>query len=195
MPRPILLVCQELTQGGSERQLTETARSIDRGRFTPHVACFRPNGIRYEELRAQDIPVVTFPISSFAKPAVILAAAVRMGSYLRRHRIELVHAFDTPGNVFAVPVARAFRTPVVLSSQRAFRTLANPIYHHFLRIVDRVADAVVVNCRELEKHLVHDEAVPAGQIRLCYNGIDTRVFHPAPGPRAEPLRDASLVIG
>jgi glycosyltransferase involved in cell wall biosynthesis len=188
-------VCQELTQGGSERQLTETARSLDRARFTPHVACFRPNGIRYEELRAQGIPVVTFPITSFGKPAEMLTAALRMGRYLRQHRIELVHAFDTPGNLFAVPVARAFRVPVVLSSQRAFRSLASRIDRHFLRIVDRLADSVVVNCRELAKHLVTDEAEPAGQIRLCYNGIDTRTFCPAPGTRLEPLRDASLVIG
>jgi len=125
----------------------------------------------------------------------MLAAAFRMGSYLHEHRIQLVHAFDTPGNLFAVPVARAFRTPVVLSSQRAFRTLANRIDRHFLRIIDHMVDAVVVNCRQLEKHLVEDEAVSPGRIRLCYNGIDTDTFFPAPEPRPELLRDAALVIG
>jgi glycosyltransferase involved in cell wall biosynthesis len=125
----------------------------------------------------------------------MLPPAVRMGRYIRQHRIELVHSFDTPGNLFAVPVARAFRTPVVLSSQRAFRTLAKRIDHHFLRIIDRMVDAVVVNCRQVEKHLVDDEGVAAGQIRLCYNGIDTNTFFPAPEPRPEALRDASLVIG
>jgi glycosyltransferase involved in cell wall biosynthesis len=118
-----------------------------------------------------------------------------MGRYLRQHRIELVHAFDTPGNLFAVPVARAFRVPVVLSSQRAFRGLSRTIDRHFLRILDRLADAVVVNCRELAKHLVAEEHEPYGQIRLCYNGIDTRNFNPENRARAEALRDASLVIG
>lgn len=188
-------MCQELTQGGSERQLTETARSLDPARFTPHVACFRPGGIRYEELRGQGIPVVTFPITSFGKPVELLAAALRMGRYLRQHRIELVHAFDTPGNLFAVPVARAFRVPVVLASQRAFRGLSRTIDRHFLRILDRLADAVVVNCRELAHHLVTDEHEPYEKIRLCYNGIDTRNFNPENRARMEELRDAPLIIG
>jgi len=146
-------------------------------------------------LRAQGIPVVTFPITSFGKPVELLAAALRMGRYLRQHRIELVHAFDTPGNLFAVPVARAFRVPVVLASQRAFRGLSRTIDRHFLRILDRLADAVVVNCRELAHHLVTDEGEPHGQIRLCYNGIDTRNFNPEHRARMEALRDATLVIG
>jgi glycosyltransferase involved in cell wall biosynthesis len=194
-PRPVLLVCQELTQGGSERQLAETARALDRTRFTPHVGCLRPNGIRYEELRAAGIPVETFPVRSFGKPFELLRAALRMGSYLRRNRIELVHSFDTPGNIFAVFAARAFGTPVVLSSQRASRELVSRPYRKLLRFTDRVADAVVVNCRLLEKHLIEEEGVAPQRIRLCYNGIDTRVFHRQEPQRREPLRGASLVIG
>jgi glycosyltransferase involved in cell wall biosynthesis len=195
MPRPLLLVCQELTQGGSERQLVEIARALDRTRFTPHVACLRPHGIRYEELRAAGIPVATFPLTSFAKPIELLRAAARLGRYIQHHGIQLVHSFDTPGNIFAVPAARAFQTPVVLSSQRAFRDLAGPRWRHALRLTDRVVDAVVVNCRRMEEHLVEDERVPRGRIRLCYNGIDTRVFYPAAVLRQEPLRGARLVIG
>ena len=41
-PIPILLMAQELAQGGSERQLTEVVTTLDRKLFKPHVAQFRP---------------------------------------------------------------------------------------------------------------------------------------------------------
>ena len=196
-------MCQELTQGGSERQLTETARGLDPARFTAHVGCLRPNGIRFEELRAAGIPLAIFPLPSFGNPAALLRSAARMGRYLRENNIQLVHTFDTPGNIFGVPVARAYRTPVVLSSQRAFRGLVGPGYRKALRLTDKLVDGVVVNCRQLEHHLYADEGVPRGRIRLCYNGIDTSQFHPQPPRRMEALREATpgaraestLVIG
>jgi glycosyltransferase involved in cell wall biosynthesis len=193
-PVPVLLLAQELTQGGSERQLTEIAKALDRSRFAPHVGVFRPGGIRVDELRAAGVPVACFSMRSFASPQV-MRAAVAMGRYTREHGIRLVHSFDTPANVFAVPVARAFGVPAVISSQRAFRELAPLPYRHLLRLTDQIADAIVVNCRALERHLITDEKVAAARIRLCYNGIDTERFSPHPGPRPEALEGASLVAG
>lgn len=188
-PIPVLLLAQQLTQGGSERQLTETAKALNRQRFSPRTGVLRPGGLRVEELRASGVPVEEFPLYSFGSPQA-LVRAWELGRYIRRQGIRLVHSFDTPMNVFAMPVAKAFRAPVVLSSQRAFRELSAPTYRKALRFTDRIVDAVVVNCRALEKHLIEEEGVAPERIRLCYNGIDTDSFRPV---SREPREE--LVIG
>ena len=193
-PIPVLLLARELGPGGTERQLTELGRSLDRSQFEPHVGCFHTDGFRGEELRQAGVPTVQFPVRSLYKPSTIAAGRL-LGDYLGRHRIPLVHSFDTPMNVFGVFAARAYRAPVVISSQRAYRSLARGMSRHLLRLTDRMVDAVVVNCEAMRKHLVEQEKVSPALIRLCYNGVDTRRFQPRPGPRREPLRDASLVIG
>lgn len=194
MPTPILLVTQQLTQGGSERQLTETAKALDRQRFAPHVAALRPGGLRVEELRQAGVPIACFPVTSFGSPGA-LRAARHLALYIRERGIRLVHSFDTPANVFAVPVAKLCRVPALLSSQRCFRELIPQPYRQLLRATDRVVDAVVVNCRSLERHLEADEGVPSGRIRVCYNGIDTGTFCPGPRQTPEELRGAEAVIG
>lgn len=191
---PVLLMVRELGQGGSERQCAETARALDRSLFEPHVAAMRDTGLRAEELRAVAVPVTCFPVRSFGNLSLLTGAA-RMGAYLACHRIQVVHTFDVPMNVFGVPAARFFRTPVVISSQRSYRTLISGRLRHLLRLTDLLVDAVVVNCQAMRRHLIEDERVPAAKIRLCYNGLNTEVFRPRPGPRPEILRDASLVIG
>jgi glycosyltransferase involved in cell wall biosynthesis len=193
-PVPVLLLCQALTQGGSERQLCETARNLDPQRFEVHVGCLRPGGIRTAELLARNIPVTVFPLRSFAGPQVLTALG-SLARYILNHKISLVHSFDTPMNVIGVLAGRLARAPVVLSSQRAFRELAPFPFRHLLRLTDLLADAVVVNCRALARHLAEDERVPASRIRLCYNGVDASIFQPGAGPRPEALAGEALTVG
>lgn len=185
---------QKLAQGGSERQLTEVAMGLDRKLFEPHVAVLRPGGIRLDELRAAGVPTVCFPLQSFTSPSA-LSAAWGLNRYLRGHRIGLAHSFDVPANVFMVPVARASGVPVVLSSQRAFRSLTPKQHRPLVRFSDRLVDGIVVNCRAVERHLVGDEGVPAAMIRLCRNGINTEVFQRCAAERPRWPAGASLVVG
>ncbi len=115
---PVLLLVHRLDQGGSERQMAEVAKGLDRRHFEPHVACFHSEGLRAEELRAAGVPILHLPVTSFASPTA-LAGASRMIRYIWRHKIRIVHSFDVPLNIFAVPVASMALRPKVLSSQRA----------------------------------------------------------------------------
>ena len=193
-PMPILLMAQELAQGGSERQLTEIVKALDRKHFEPHVAVLRTGGFRLDELRAIGVPSISIPLRSFVSPAV-LSAGWKLNRYLRRNRIGLVHSFDVPSNIFLVPVARASGVPAVLSSQRAFRSLTPRQYFPLMRFSDRLVDGIVVNCRAMERHLVEDEKVPASLIRLCYNGIDTQVFRRHAVGKSPQLAGSSPVVG
>lgn len=187
-------MARELALGGSERQLCEIAKAMDRSRFEPHVACFRADGFRGDELRVAGVPILEVPVGSFLS-ASVLAGAGRLGRYLDRRRIRIVHAFDLPLTIFGVPVARAFRTPLVLSSQRSHRDLAPGLRRHLRRLADFVVDGLVVNCRSVCRQLIEEEHVPAGLIHLCYNGLDITRFYPGERCRPPALRDASLVIG
>ncbi|MGI8988825.1 MAG: glycosyltransferase family 4 protein [Bryobacteraceae bacterium] len=177
----VLLMAHQLNLGGTERQLTEIAKALDRARFEPHVGCFHSEGIRADELRAAGVPILRLPVTSFLSASAI-SGAMQLRRYIRDRKIDLVHTFDVPLNVFGVPVARMSRAPVVVSSQRAHRDLTPGLYHRLLRITDRLVDAVVVNCEFMRRHLIDDDHVPERLIRLCYNGIDLEVFRPGIKP-------------
>ncbi len=170
-PQQVLLMTQSLNLGGSERQMTQIARALDRDQFIPHVGCFQPGGMRDSELRAAGVPVVQFPVTSFRNLSALTGARM-LRRYIQEHQISLVHAFDTPSNVFTAVWARAARITKLITSQRAHRDLVSCGYRHLGRISDRRAPAIVVNCEFLRRHLIEDEKVPADRIQLCYNGVD-----------------------
>jgi glycosyltransferase involved in cell wall biosynthesis len=188
-----MLMARELGAGGTERQLTELARSLDPSRFEVHVGCFR-EGIRADELHRHGIPILRLRITSF-KERSAFSGVRQLISYLRKHKIRLVHTFDYPLNCFGVPVARAARVPVILSSQRADRRLTPRSYLTILRVTDRLVSGIVVNSHAVWSEMVGTEHVPTSLLHLCYNGIDTDRFHCEGRRRVPALADASLVVG
>ena len=194
MAWPVLLMARELDLGGSERQMTEIAKTLDRSRFEPHVGCFRPEGLRGQELRAAGVPIAHFPVYSYASPAA-LSGAWQLARYIHRHKIRLVLTFDYPLTVFAIPVARLFTSAIVVSSARCHRDLIPRNYLRLVRMTDGLVDAIVVNCEFLKRHLAEDEHVPPGRIELCHNGIDLEQFNTRATPRPSALPTDALVIG
>ncbi len=181
MKIPVLLMARALHIGGSERQMTETAKSLDRSTFEPHVGCFRPAGIRGDELRQAGIPVVQFPVNSFGSPAAVTQARA-LARYIREKNIRIVHAWDYQLNVYAIPITRLLTRAIAIGSQRSHRELIPGAYGRLTRVSDRLAHAVVVNCEYLRRHLIEDENIPPKKVQVCYNGIDLERFRRQAGP-------------
>lgn len=185
---------RELSIGGCERDLTKIAIALDRVRFEPHVACFLSNGPRLADLQAASVPVVELPVRSFKSPSA-LRGAWDMARYIRRHRIQLIHAFDVPTDVFAAMATRLFPIPVLITSQLSYRDLYPQLFRRMLKLSDRFSDRIVVNSKAVIRSLIDEEGIPPERLTLIYNGVDPSVFHPVGRQRPEWLKDASLVIG
>ena len=191
---PVLLMARELGAGGTEQQLTEIAKYLDRSQWTPHVACFRDGGIRADELRAAGVPIVRFPVHSFCSPSIFNGVAC-FRKYVREHGIQIIHTFDMPANIFGTIAARTQRCPIVLSSQRSYRSLRKPHQRLMLRFTDHIVDGIVANCEAMKQHLVKDERIAEKRVHVCPNGIDLTRFPVEPRSRRPELSDIETVIG
>ncbi len=149
--------------------------------------------MRFEELSSAGIPFLHVPLSSLKSPAA-LSAALRVVRYIREHGIRITHAYDSSA-VFVAPIARALRVPAVLSSTLGNRDLLDQRTRRQVRWTDKIVDTVVVNCEAMRRHMVDDEHFPNERIELCYNGVDTGQFFPAPAAKPAPVADASFLIG
>lgn len=189
-----LLICQSLDIGGTERQMTELARKLPAHGVQASAACLRPGGMRINELRQAGIEVAVFELWSFLRPNVV-RPAWKFVRFLRERNIQLVHAFDPPAAIFATPLARLARTPLVLSSMRGERGCYPPGTQRALQLTDRLVDGIVVNSDFVRQELRTRYQVPPAKLDLCYNGIDRVIFPPGPRARPPELANASLVVG
>jgi L-malate glycosyltransferase len=192
-PVAVLVVVRKLDYGGIERDVTKLVVGLDRNRFTPSVAVYQGGGSRSAEVARAGIPILDLNISSLAAPA-ILVSALKFCRWILSNRIRVVHAWDT-SVVFAAPLARLLRVPLVLASALGHRDLFDIKTRKQLVFVDSFLDEIVVNCIAMRRHIAEDFGINPSRIQLCYNGVDTDEFYPGPGPKPNILETASLVIG
>jgi glycosyltransferase involved in cell wall biosynthesis len=195
-PVNVLIMARELNLGGVERDVAKIAMGLDRARFTPHVSTYNAEGLRYDELRKAGVPVIHFPLRSLLSMDA-LRCALRMRRYIKKHKIQIVHSYDSSG-AFGTPVALASGVPVVLTSQLSYRALLDARTRKLLKMTDRMSDAVLVNCEAIRQYMIEDEKVPAERVELCYNGVITDEFYPPEDrgtARPPEIADASVVVG
>ena len=173
----LLLAIQSLELGGSERQCVEMARLLAGDGFAVTVACLRKKGPLLARLRESGIPVVEFSVQSLQRPHAFYQMA-RFAAFLRRNSFQVVHANDLYANLFAVPVARLMKVPVVISSQRdlSHSEWYTPARRKVLRRVQGLSTWILVNSEAIRSYLVNDDGLDAAKIRVMYNTIETSRF-------------------
>jgi glycosyltransferase involved in cell wall biosynthesis len=173
--------------GGTERQMIELIRRLDRVRWRVEVACLRAGGGWFDRV-ASVAPITVFPLTSLRRISVVrhLTAFAR---WCRDRRIAVVHTTDLPSNIFALPGAAIAGVPVRVASRRelvAGRSLAEI---GLQRAAYTCAHRVVANCRAAADRLLRERVAPH-KIAIVKNGLDLPDDRP---PRARDLRRVVVV--
>jgi len=140
-PVSVFLMIHCFEMGGSERQLSIVARSLDRTRFQALVGCNRRTG----SLAGEFPNAPEFRLGGSLYGWRSLAARVRLGRHLRRARVQVAHSFDFYTNLTLIPAARLARVPVVIGSHRQIGDLMTAMQFRAQAAAFRGCDAVVCN--------------------------------------------------
>ena len=160
--------------GGTERHVVNLARELDSSQFELYLACFEKAGQFLHELESLSIPITEYRISSFFNFQAI-RQQFRFASYLRRHKIQVVHTYGFYTTVFAVPAAKLARVPVVVVSIRDVGEQLTARQLMVQRMACRLADSVLVNAEAVRQWLI-DNKYRADNIQVIRNGIDSGRF-------------------
>lgn len=166
---------------------------MDRSRFTPHVGSCE-GGFWEERLREAGVPRFRMGPRSLVGISAFREAS-RLRAYIREHGIRIVQSFDYTMNVLGIPAARTVPGVITIGNLRCHTTLIPRRYRWLNLLAHRISAAVVVNSQELRRHLAEDYSIPPRKIFVCYNGLDTAVFHPGPRANLPGLEQSALVIG
>jgi glycosyltransferase involved in cell wall biosynthesis/peptidoglycan/xylan/chitin deacetylase (PgdA/CDA1 family) len=184
---PLAIFVDRYIAGGTQRQMIELLKRIDRQRFRIHPVCFHDDGPWTHRVAELGDPIARFPIHGFRRPdtARQLMAFAR---WCRINRIAIVHSWDIYSNAFGLPGAALARVPVRIGSRRG---LGGPAGVRLLqRAAYRAAHRMVANSRAAAEQLV-TEGVPEERITVISNGVDLATF-PSHTYSARPRRIAMV---
>jgi glycosyltransferase involved in cell wall biosynthesis len=175
----ILKVVPTLMCGGTENQFMTLGRLLDPSRFELEFACLRRWGPFVDEIRERRIPLSEYNVTTFRSVGA-LAQQARLARHIARRRIQIVHAYNFYGNVFAIPPARLV-APVVIASIRDCAPYLTAMQKRVQRFACQFADCVLVNADAVKDWLISEGYDPS-KIVVIRNGVDLSRFDQPPEP-------------
>lgn len=180
-PVKLLKVVTNFSPGGTEGQVHNLARRLDRSRFDLSFGCLRKWGVYVEEVEEWGIPIEEFPINSLYKPKTFWQM-LRLSLYLRRNRTQIMHSYNFYANVLAIPAAKLAGVPVVLASIRDRGVYLNPLQTRLQKFVCSMADRILVNADSIRDWLL-EQGYDDDRIVVLKNGIDLTLYRKAKSHR------------
>jgi L-malate glycosyltransferase len=186
-PYPIAFLLTSFDVGGTERQMVELIRRLDRTEFEVHVACFHRGGA-LEALIADNVAsIATFPIRGF-KRAATARQWWAFSRWCRRINARIVHTCELYANIFGLPAAALAGVDLRIGNRRELLTPDKTRGHLAgQRLAYRAAHAVVANSDAAAEQL-RREGVPSARIRVIPNGVDCASPSPSRPMPARPIR-------
>lgn len=173
-PIPVAIFLTRFEAGGTERQMTELIRRLDRTRFQVHVACFERAGAWLPRAVERAASVVEFPIHGFARPSTA-GQLLAFAAWCRRERIAVVQTCDLYANIFGLPGAALAGVPVRVGSRRELNPDKTAGQIRLQRLAYRAATTVVANS-PAARQILEQEGLAPGSIAVIPNGVDAAAF-------------------
>lgn len=172
---PITQLVNCLGLGGTERQLVEHLRRLDRSLYEPDLCCLQKVGEFLAEVREMGLEPEEFHLRGTLLQANTAFQVARLAARLRARRSRLLHSHDFYSNLIGSTAARLANVPHIVS-RRDMGVWIGPSRARLLATITRMAPAVLCNAYAIRDRLVSEEGVDPARITVVHNGLDLARF-------------------
>src|SRR6266576_6115061 len=176
--RRVFFLMDSFMIGGTETQAVELARRLDPDRYHVTVGCLRKEGPLLSRLDGTQVRVVEFSMGKGIDSASGIRGVLKLARFLRRERIQIMHAHDLWSNLVGMVAAKLAGIPVTITSQRDLSHDAwyGTYRRRVLRFLQRRSSVVLTNAKAIRDSLVAQDGVPPEKVCVIYNGVDLDKF-------------------
>jgi glycosyltransferase involved in cell wall biosynthesis len=189
----VLYIIDSMIRAGAQTHVACMIRGHDKSRFQPYLLCLQEKGPLGEELEAEGYPVAAYGLRRvYALQAACSYA--RFVPFLKRERIDVVHAYMFAAHIYGIPPARLAGVPLVIAGRRdSGKYWRAARYLAARRFANSFSHIQIVNAEAIRDFIVDEEKVSPGKVRVVLNGVDAARFKPAVSPPKK--REAPFTVG
>ena len=156
--------------GGAERHVTKLLGLLDRDRVEPLLAVYKKQGAFLPVVEQLGVPIHEIGLDGLWRPRTI-SALWQFGRYLRRQKVDILHAFLWEANFIGAVTGRLAGTRVVTSKRNMNDWMTWP-YLMINRLANTLSHRVTAVSRRVGESVVAREGLPAAKLVVVPNGVD-----------------------
>jgi len=178
LPRRVFFLVDSFMIGGTETQAVELARRLNPARYEVTLGCLRKEGPLLSRLDGTRVHVQEFSLGKGIDSPSGFLGVLRLARFLRRERIQIMHAHDLWSNLVGMAAAKLARVPVTITSQRDLSHDAwyGTYRRRVLRYLQSHSSIVLTNAKAIRDGLIEKDGLPANKVCVIYNGVDINAF-------------------
>lgn len=179
--------------GGAEHVALDIATRLDPDRFASTVCVSRwppaPNAWPAAQQALDGLGAAGVRVLRLERDrSADLREWARLGAFLRRERVDVLHAHKFGSNVWGTVVGRLARVPVVVAHEHSWSYVGQPVRRLLDRhLIARGADRFIAVSAEDRRRMTAVEGIPPERTLLIPNGV--------PPSHASPDRDVRAEAG
>jgi glycosyltransferase involved in cell wall biosynthesis len=189
------------TTGGAERLALDIATRLEPSRFRSTLCASRfvsartPTEHEQQALERMHEAGAGFLALGRRRRGAVLPWR-HLASYIRRERVDVLHAHMFGSNLWGTVIGRLARVPVVIAHEHTWSFEGEPLRRLLDReLIARGSDAFIAVSREDRRKMIEIERIAPERVRFIPNGIVGRAPTPGRDLRAELGVGAGPLIG
>ena len=163
-------------QGGTERQLIELIKGLDRERFKSYLICLSDSPWFQTNARIFDCDSSVWKIDKLKN----MSTYINFGGlikFMKDFKPDIVHTFFPVGNSLGVIAARLSGIKQIVSSRRDYGEWMNDRYLFATKLANTFTTRIIANSQAVRELTERAEKVRNGKVEVIYNGIDLNKFN------------------
>ena len=188
--------------GGTEKMILSLAKGLDKEKYEVTVCTLLGRGPLIEEAKKSGVRAVSLNMKGKWDISVI----PRFFSFLRKHRIDILHTYLYHANILGRILGRLAGVPIIISSQRTTEFYGQKKSDRWRRgyriFLDKWTSrfcCLIISNSEAGRRFLIEEGIDPAKIITIHNGVDLDQFtvRIAPGEkkRRYGLRQDSMLVG
>ncbi len=179
--------------GGTENQLIQLLRNIDRERFTPIVFNLRPESYGTVDL---DCEKIFLNVESITSPSTV-SAFFRMTKMFKSKNLDLLQLYFYDGRLLGTLAGRLAGIRPLVFCRREMGWWYTKSKLYVTRRTAALSHYCLVNANCIKDLVTRTENFPADKIEVIYNGVDLKLSPPDQRPSLAEfgIPEGSPVIG
>ncbi|HLU61148.1 MAG TPA: glycosyltransferase [Gammaproteobacteria bacterium] len=168
MQKKLLIITDEMEVGGTQRQIVELARHLDRSNFALSLLYFRKHSHYVDELRALGVEVFHLP----KRGRLDFGFFLRLCRHLREQEVDLIHAFSFSGELWAWLAHLFTGQGRLVTSVRSTYEWYTPLQWRFKRWITLDSAAVIANSSAGAENVALRMGVRRSLIDVVHNSVN-----------------------
>jgi len=185
----VTYVLGSLLDGGTERQVLELIRHLDRTRFKPSLVLMEAANVERSRGLVDECLVMGIPqagnSSWLLRSLPLVKSALLTKKYLQHLGSDIVHAFLPGPCILGGSAARLAKVPLIIGSRRSL-----PSQYRARSRAGGWADSAALrlanynlgNSHAVSREMIDIARCPPAKCGTIYNGVDVRLFRPDLSP-------------